>query len=141
MKSSSSSSSSTLSSSPYLQAVSSIRKLTARDFIERGTYFMRFINENTAISPQMTQARSITYKARHFSTIRHSALCNVSQRFLHRCLLLFNNYIIQLPLFQISIVKLTRCTISQIYFILDRTLQVSDGLSVRHQDSKTAHTA
>ena len=41
----------------------------------------------------------------------------------------------------ISIVKPTRCTISQIYFILEDTLHVSDGLSVHHQESKTVHTA
>ena len=41
----------------------------------------------------------------------------------------------------ISIVKPTRCTISQIYFILEKkTLHISDGLSVHHQESKTVHT-
>ena len=40
-----------------------------------------------------------------------------------------------------SIVKPTRCTISQIYFIWNNTLHVSDGLSVHHQESKTVHTA
>jgi len=43
---------------------------------------------------------------------------------------------------EISIVKPTRCTISQIYFLfLENSLHVSDGLSVHHQESKTVHTA
>ena len=36
--------------------------------------------------------------------------------------------------YDISIVKPTRCTISQIYFILEHNLHVSDGLSVHHQE-------
>jgi hypothetical protein len=40
----------------------------------------------------------------------------------------------------ISIVKPTRCTISQIYFILEQH-SVSDSPFVHHQESKTVHTA
>jgi len=39
------------------------------------------------------------------------------------------------------LVKPTGCTKSQIYFIWNNTLHVSDGLSVHHQESNTAHTA
>jgi len=37
----------------------------------------------------------------------------------------------------ISIVKPTRCTISQIYFILEQKSTYFGGLSVHHQESKT----
>jgi hypothetical protein len=40
-----------------------------------------------------------------------------------------------------STVKPTRCTISQIYFIWNNTLLISDGLSAHHQESKCVHTA
>jgi len=39
-----------------------------------------------------------------------------------------------------SIVKPTRCTIPQIYFILEQH-STCFGLSVHHQESKTVHTA
>jgi hypothetical protein len=43
--------------------------------------------------------------------------------------------------FLISIVKPTRCTISQIYFILEYQSTWFGGPSVQHQESKTVHTA
>jgi hypothetical protein len=41
----------------------------------------------------------------------------------------------------LSIVKPTRCAISQIYLFWIGTLHVSDGLSVHHRGSKTVRTA
>jgi hypothetical protein len=44
-------------------------------------------------------------------------------------------------LFQISIVKPTRCTsFSNLFYFTSGTLHVLDGLSVHHQESKTVHT-
>jgi len=41
----------------------------------------------------------------------------------------------------ISIVKPTRCTsFSNLFYFCSSTLYISDGLSVRHQESKTVHT-
>jgi len=48
---------------------------------------------------------------------------------------------VDLGFVSISVVKPTICTISQIYFILEQHLHVSDGLSVHHQESKTVNTA
>jgi len=39
----------------------------------------------------------------------------------------------------ISIVKSTRCTISQFFYFWNNTLHVSDDLFVHHQESKTVH--